>query len=310
LDSRRRTRLAAAALAASLVAAGCGGGGGEEPSIPQSGERETTTTEATTTTVGTGGTATTEVDEDGEGGAGEDADDPASAALQVLVTNDDGVGADGISALVDALAAVEGVELTVVAPAGQQSGTGGSATEGPLASAPAQTAGGHEATAVEGFPADTIRVAFDEMGLQPDLVISGINQGQNLGGIVEVSGTVGAARAAARRGVPALAVSQEDLGAPDYGDGAELVVAWLEENRDAIAAGELPADSVLNLNVPSCEVGDLRGTLEVTTAPGTEGAIGVATNCASTGEGYTDDISAFLNGYAALAPVTVEPAAA
>ena len=292
-------RLVAAAFTASLVVAGCGGDGGDEP-IPQSGERETTTTEATTTT---STPATTEVAEDGEDAA-------AADALQIVVTNDDGIAAEGIDVLVAALAEVDDVEVTVVAPATEQSGTGGNVTDGPLTASPSETAGGHEATAVEGFPADTIRVAFEDMGLQPDLVISGINDGQNLGGIVEISGTVGAARAAVRLGVPALAVSQGgDAGPEEYEVAAGLVVDWLEENRDAIAAGEMPTDAVVNLNVPTCPEGGLRGTLEVSTSTSTEGAIGVAADCSATGDGYADDISAFLNGYAAVAEVSVEPAA-
>jgi 5'-nucleotidase len=294
-------RLVAAAFAASLVVAGCGSDGGEDEPIPQSGERETTTTEETTTT---STPPTTEVAEDSEDAA-------AADALQVVVTNDDGVAATGLDALVTALAEVDGIEVTVVAPAAQQSGTGGSVTEGPLAASPGETASGHEAMAVDGFPADTVRVAFEDMGLQPDLVISGINEGQNLGGIVEVSGTVGAARAALRLGVPALAVSQgADAGPEDYEIAAGLVVDWLEENRDAIAAGELPAAAVININVPTCIDGELRGTLEVSTSTSTEGAVGVAADCTATGDGYADDIAAFLNGYAAVAEVAVEPAAA
>jgi 5'-nucleotidase len=223
VDSRRITHLVAATSAVLLVAAGCGGGDGDDPSIPQSGERETTTTEATTTTASAGAT-------DGE-------------ALQILVTNDDGVGAEGIDTLVTALTAVDGVEVTVVAPAAEQSGTGGNATEGPLTTTSAQTASGYESTAVEGFPADSIRVAFEDLGIEPDLVVSGINEGQNLGPIVDISGTVGAARAALRLGVPALAVSQGMGDTFDYETAAGLVVDWLAENREAIVAGELPSSA-------------------------------------------------------------------
>jgi 5'-nucleotidase len=275
-------RLAAAAIAALLAAAGCGGGGDDEPGIPQSGERETTTTEATTTTV---------------------ADE---AALEIVVTNDDGVGAEGIDVLVAALAAVDGVEVTVVAPAAEQSGTGGNATDGPLTVTPAQTAGGVEATAVEGFPSDAVRVAFEDMGLTPHLVVAGINEGQNLGPIVDVSGTVGAARAALRLGVPALAVSQGLGDDVDFETGAELVVAWVEENREALVAGEVPTEHVLSINVPSCDEGELRGTLEV--ASGTEGDTGGVSDCTSTGDGYTDDVTAFTNGYATMTEVGAEPA--
>jgi 5'-nucleotidase len=278
VDARPSTRLAAAVFAASLVIMGCGDDG-DGTSAPQSGERETTTTEAAT-----------------------------AETLQILVTNDDGVGAEGIDELVTALAALDGVELTVVAPAEQQSGTGGRSTAGPVEATPAQTAGGHDATAVAGFPTDAVRVAFDELGLDPHVVVAGINEGQNLGGIVEVSGTVGAARAAARRGVAALAVSQGLADPVDYDVAAELAVEWIEEHRDALVAGELPVDAIANLNVPSCDAGEVRGMVEVATDVTTiEGAVDPV-DCTSTGDGFTNDITAFLNGFATLAEVTVEPA--
>jgi 5'-nucleotidase len=278
--------VAVALAAAVVVVAGCSDDDGG--AIPQSGPRETTTTAAA------------------EGDAA-----PADGeALQIVVTNDDGVEAEGIDTLVTALTGVDGVEVTVVAPAGEQSGTGGNVTEGPLTTASAQTAGGYEATAVEGFPADAVRVAFDDLGLTPDLVISGINSGQNLGPVVDVSGTVGAARAAARQGVPALAVSagfaQASSDTPDYDAAAELVLAWLDENRDAIAAGELPADVVANLNVPTCSEGEVRGTLEVDSA--TAGDVGAPADCTATTDGFTDDVSAFAAGFAPLTEVPVEPA--
>lgn len=291
MDTRRSTRLVAAAFAASLVAAGCGSD--DDGAVPQSGDRETTTTEATTTT---------------EVAAAEGAGATDGEALQILVTNDDGVAAEGIDVLVAALTEVEGVEVTVVAPAEQQSGTGGNATEGDLVATPSETAGGHEATAVDGFPADTIRVAFEDQGLTPDLVISGINEGQNLGPIIDVSGTVGAARAAVRQGVPALAVSQGGGDAPDFEAAAELVVDWLEENRDAITAGELTTDVVFSLNVPTCEAGEVRDLLEVASA--TTGDALTASDCTSTAEGLTDDVTAFANGFAALSELPVEPVGA
>jgi 5'-nucleotidase len=274
--TRALRMLGAAAAAAALVAAGCGGDDGEA-GVPQSGERDTPATE------------------------------PAVEPVEILVTNDDGVGAEGIATLVSSLTALEGVEVTVVAPADQRSGTGGTVTEGPVTTAPAQTAGGVEATAVDGFPADTVRVAIEDMGLTPDLVVSGINEGQNLGPVVDVSGTIGAARAAARLGVPALAVSQGFGQTFDYDSAAEIVVAWFEENRDAIVAGELPTDVVVNLNVPSCDVGEVRGEVEV--ASGTAGNPVAQSDCTSTSEGQADDVAAFTAGFATFTEVPVEPAA-
>jgi 5'-nucleotidase len=273
---RRGVRALAVATALVVaVVAGCGGNDDDE-AAPQSGERETTTT-------------------------------APPEPLEILVTNDDGVGAEGIDVLVQALTALDDVEVTVVAPAGQQSGTGGSVTEGPLTTDEATTASGYEARAVDGFPADTIRVAFDELALTPDLVVSGINEGQNLGPLVDVSGTVGAARAGARRGVPALAVSQglgQDL---DYEVAAGLVTDWIAEHADALRAGDMPGDVVANLNVPTCDVGELRGQVEVASA--TTGNPLAPSDCTSTAEGAGDDVTAFTNGFATLTDVPIEPAA-
>ena len=266
--------LCAPALA--LAVAACGGDD-DEGGAPQSGDRETSTT-------------------------------VAAEPLQILVTNDDGVAAEGIDTLVTALSGLEDIEVTVVAPATQQSGTGGNATEGPLTTNEAQTASGHPASAVEGFPADTIRVAFDEQGVEPDLVVSGINEGQNLGPVVDVSGTVGAARAAVRRGVPALAVSQGFGTDLDYDVAAGLVTDWIDENLDAIRAGELATDVVFNLNVPTCDTGELRGEVETTSA--TAGDPAAPQDCTSTADGQTDDVTAFTAGFATLTEVAVEPAAA
>jgi 5'-nucleotidase len=269
-----RSLAAVSALTVALAAgAGCGGDEDDE-ATPQSGDRETTTTA------------------------------PAEP-LEILVTNDDGVAAEGIDVLVTALTGLENVEVTVVAPATQQSGTGGNVTEGPLTTNEATTASGYEARAVEGFPADTIRVAFDELGLTPDLVVSGINEGQNLGPVVDLSGTVGAARAAARKGVPALAVSQglgQDL---DYEVAAGLVTDWIDEHLDALLAGEQPADVIANLNVPTCDTGEMRGLVEVSS--GTSGNPLDPSDCASTLEDPTDDVVALANGFAALTEVAVEP---
>ncbi len=241
--------------------------------------------------------------------ADSDADaEPEGEPLTILVTNDDGVTAEGLATLVDGLASLEDVELVVVAPAEQQSGTGGSTTEGPLTTTPAMV-GEQEATAVDGFPADTIRVAFDDLGLEPDLVVAGINEGQNLGPAADVSGTVGAARAAVDRGVPALAVSQGTGDTFDYDAAVPVVLEWIEESRGNLAPGEAPVE-VTNINVPSCPVGELRGLIGV--EPDLGGDLGASLgeqDCESTvpEEELTTDVEAFLAGFATE---SVLPAAA
>jgi 5'-nucleotidase len=227
--------------------------------------------------------------------------------LRILVTNDDGVQGQGISDLVEALLQLDDVEVTVVAPKDDKSGTGGSTTEGELVGAEATLLSGAEAIAVDGFPADSVQYALDNVVEEPPhLVVSGINKGQNLGPIAAAaSGTVGAARKAVSLGVPALAVSQGFAAEFDYATGVELTLEWIEEHREALLAGDVPTDAAANLNIPSCATGEVRGVVEVPTATADEGRdyIVAPANCASTAAAPKDDIDAYLNGYAPLAEV-------
>lgn len=290
--SRARARSRAAALAALvallLALAACGGDDGAGPG--ESG-----------TTVPAGQDLTEEP------GATEGPDAEGDGALRVLVTNDDGYDSDGLDTIVEALAAMEAaeVELHVVAPLDQQSGQGGRTTEGEVATSPVETASGREATAVDGFPADAVRVALDEMELEVDLVVSGINHGQNIGVIVDVSGTVGAARAAAARGVPALALSA-DLQDPDYDATAELAVGWIEERVDALRDGEAPV-AVESINVPTCPDGP-RDLVEVDVAGDDAPNPLGATDCEADLTDPAHDVEAYLGGFASLTVLPGEPA--
>jgi 5'-nucleotidase len=221
----------------------------------------------------------------------------ARRTLEVVVTNDDGVAGAGLDAIVEALRDEPGIEVTVVAPATDKSGTGGTTTPGTVATEDATTNSGFPAVAVEGFPADTIAVALDVLGLTPDLVVSGINLGQNIGPLTQVSGTVGAALAAGRRGIPALAVSQGLGSPPDYPAGVEQALIWIRAHRDVTATPGEPA-TVTSLNVPTCTTGEVRGVVEVPVAG--EGRPLDPVDCASTLERPPDDVVAFRNGYATL----------
>jgi 5'-nucleotidase len=256
----------------------------------------------------------------GSGDDGDDASDTTKPAaettttvpaepLQILVGNDDGYAAEGIDVLVTALETLDNVEVTIVAPLDQQSGQGGNTTEGELAVTDVELEGGAAAKAVAGFPADAINVAFDELGAEPDLVITGINEGQNLGPLTDVSGTVGAARAAVALGVPALATSQGSE-AFDYPAATPFILDWVTENREAIEAGDFEV-SVSSMNIPTCTAGELRGLLEVEVATTTDGAIEVQ-DCESTvpEADLTTDIEAFNNGFVTLTAVPAEPAPA
>jgi 5'-nucleotidase len=242
---------------------------------------------------------------------------PASAAkakksptITVMVTNDDGVAAPGIDALVEALRTQKNTKVVVVAPATNQSGAGGKTTPGTLPTAAATTASGYQATAVTGYPADTVTAALDQLGVKPNVVMSGINAGQNVGTLTDLSGTVGAARAAASRGIPAVALSQGLGDSPQYASTAQIAVDWLNQHRAALAKkAKTPITTITGINAPNCPSGKARGIKMVQTAPNADNATATV-NCTSTVTKPKTDIEAFINGWVAEAPVSVAPTAA
>ncbi len=161
----------------------------------------------------------------------------------ILVTNDDGVRAEGLAALARALAPLG--EVLVVAPSKEASAVGHALT----LHHPLRLEQVAESTyAVDGTPTDCVNIAFGVLIKgRPDLVVSGINSGWNLGDDVTYSGTVAGAMEGALLGVPSIAVSlQRGRQAMDYATAAEAA---------AIIAGRvleagLPTRSFLNINVP------------------------------------------------------------
>ena len=226
----------------------------------------------------------------------------APRALRVLVTNDDGIGAPGMDALVRRLRKLDRVNVIVVAPATNQSGTSDKTTPGPLTTAPATTTSGYPAIAVQGYPADAVNFALDGgIKTKPHLVASGVNEGSNPGPVVKVSGTVGAARTAVRRVVPAVAISQGG-DAPDYASGAREAVRWVKKHRNALTKkGAAAPTEVANINVPTCTVGKVRGLVEVPSATG--GDITAPSDCTSKLTNPPDDVIGLANGYATLSKV-------
>jgi 5'-nucleotidase len=220
--------------------------------------------------------------------------------LRVLVTNDDGVGADGIDALVQALRELPNTEVTVVAPAKNHSGAGGKTTPGALAAADAKTKSGYPAKAVAGYPADTVIWAIDQHGIpeQPHVVLSGINYGQNLGTGIDTSGTIGAARAAGQRGIPALASSQGLGSPPDFPSGVKAVVAWLEEHRAELLARDTSSNApepVTNINIPTCKTGTARAVVNVPVANYANPLD--PSDCTTPFPNPKNDVDGFVHGY-------------
>jgi 5'-nucleotidase len=186
--------------------------------------------------------------------------------------------------------------VTVVAPATNQSGTGGKTTTGTQPTVTdAHTASGYPAKAVAGYPADTIVWAIDRHGVAagPDVVLSGVNFGQNIGSAVDVSGTVGAARAAAQRGIPALAVSAGIAKNPAYALAARQAVAWLTKHRAGLRAAKA---TVTNLNVPTCASGAPRRLVRVPVAGNEENPLAEVA-CAGPAPKPTTDVNGFVHPY-------------
>ncbi|WP_163649171.1 5'/3'-nucleotidase SurE [Modicisalibacter sp. 'Wilcox'] len=168
---------------------------------------------------------------------------------KLLLSNDDGVHAPGLKALHEAL--VNHARVRVVAPDRDKSGASNSLT---LTRPLALTALDNGFYSVDGTPADCVYLGvngvWDE---RPDLVISGINHGSNLGDDVLYSGTVAAAMEGRNLGMPAIAVS---LAGSRHFDTAGRVAASLVGAADSLS---LPPRSLLNVNVPDCPWEAVRG---------------------------------------------------
>lgn len=173
--------------------------------------------------------------------------------MLVLLTNDDGVRAKGLGSLCDCFAAEH--EVYVAAPDREQSGAGhGITVFQPLMVQKIRVGdvrspdGGTEAWAVAGTPADCVKLAVASLlPRRPDVVVSGINRGPNLGADVFYSGTVSAAIEAAILGIPALAVSLAAWNDLDYRFAAEVSLYL----AISVVRHGLPPNTLLNVNVPA-----------------------------------------------------------
>lgn len=171
--------------------------------------------------------------------------------MEILLSNDDGVRAPGLRALAKALGALG--QVTVVAPDRNRSGASNSLTlEQPIR---AQTeADGF--VCVEGTPTDCVHLAITGLlETEPDMVVSGINAGSNLGDDVLYSGTVAAAMEGRFLGLPAMAISLAGTELVHYDTAARVAARLVQRLTD----DPLPADTLLNVNVPDRPFDELAG---------------------------------------------------
>lgn len=175
--------------------------------------------------------------------------------VQILVTNDDGYRSDGIQALVRALRGVG--EVTTVAPVLEASAVGHALTlRHPLRLESIED----HVFAVDGTPTDCVNIAATHVfkGL-PDLVVSGINKGWNLGDDITYSGTVAGALEGALLGIPSIAISlRQTRGDYDFSYAARAAAVMAE----AILRRPLPARTFLNINVPKGQPKGYRVTVQ------------------------------------------------
>lgn len=194
--------------------------------------------------------------------------EPQEKRLRVLITNDNGIDDPKIIALARAFS--HDAEVWVVAPARDQSGTGAKMTfieTGKLAADRREIGEGIQAWAVDGTPGDCVVFAGAVLMSEnpPDLVVSGINGGPNLGMEWLYSGTIGAARVAALGGIPAVAVSGLDDDIPGAVDAA---VDWVVRFASSDVVKNLNAGDYVTVSLPSVEPSEVRGIKIVDRAPG------------------------------------------
>jgi 5'/3'-nucleotidase len=186
--------------------------------------------------------------------------------VRVLLTNDDGISAPGLQAARRALRALDGVDVEVIAPDSNRSATARSiTTRSPLSVEEIEFGDGDRGYATDGTPVDCVR--FAELGLigdRPDLIVSGINHGANLGDDITYSGTVAAAFEGIVLGIPALAISQQSAGGGmGYVSGRfefGVAAAFLARLVEKLIVEPMPAETLINVN---CPAGEPRG-VEVT----------------------------------------------
>lgn len=165
--------------------------------------------------------------------------------MLILVTNDDGVYSPGLRALADAMATLG--DAVIVAPDRNRSAVGHALTlEQPLRAEEIEPG----IFAVDGTPTDCVNLGIHGLMMQrPDLVVSGINSGSNMGDDITYSGTVSAAMEASLMGIPAIAVSLDAkiFSAADLRTTTQFIVLLAQQ----VMKKGLPADTFLNVNVPS-----------------------------------------------------------
>lgn len=178
--------------------------------------------------------------------------------MKILISNDDGYQASGIVALYEAVRALPGVEVEVVAPEHNNSAKSNALTlHSPLYVHTAHNGFRY----VNGTPADCVHIALTGLlGYRPDLVISGINNGANMGDDTIYSGTVGAAMEGYLFGIPAIAFSQTEKGWTHLDVAAQKAAQLVAQLLPALPdAAQRAVPWLLNVNIPNLPADQIKG---------------------------------------------------
>ncbi|MEX2105990.1 MAG: 5'/3'-nucleotidase SurE [Solirubrobacterales bacterium] len=179
--------------------------------------------------------------------------------MRILLTNDDGISAPGLQAARRALRELDDVIVDVIAPDSNRSASARSiTTRSPLSVEEVEFGDGHTGFATGGTPVDCVRFAvLGLLGGRPDLIVSGINHGANLGDDITYSGTVAAALEGIVLGIPAIALSQQSSsGGMGYVSGRfdfGVAAAFTAQLVARLATESMPEATLINVNCPAGE---------------------------------------------------------
>lgn len=235
--------------------------------------------------------------------------------MNILVANDDGINAQGLRELVDALTGRVGADVYVFAPDGQRSAASHAITLGsPISLWPVPYDGAAAAFALDGTPSDCVAVGLKVMemkGLEVDMVFAGINYGANVGTDTVYSGTVGAALEGSIHGYPSVAVSVDSHQATHFDYACDLAVDLVKKT-----GGKWDSRVMININTPDLPADEIKGVFYTSLGEReyindiqikTEGDVttfvygGEARLYESDENHY--DVVALENGYASISPI-------
>ncbi len=174
--------------------------------------------------------------------------------MRILLTNDDGVTSEGLLTLAKFLS--QRHDVVIVAPESERSAVGHAITiHVPIWVKELKICEHVKVFSTTGTPADCVKLGVDVLFKEPDVIISGINKGPNLGTDVIYSGTVSGALEGAMSGYPSIAVSSADFKNPNYKSAAKFILKFLEKFDFSI----LPPFTALNINVPPIDYEKIKG---------------------------------------------------